>query len=183
MSAAASVALHLRRSGYRIRLVTGGASAAGSAASGVDLDTTEHDGEGALLDTLAEVNPSAAANIPQLVEVVRHRSDGGLVIAVLGGLTLAEAEALGALRATGTTCIALLIDAGTWLNQAEPARAESTAAHEAAALTLLRSGWRVIGVEHGASLTALWPQTARGSQGFALRAALAETVAPTGVRA
>ena len=178
VSAAASVSLHLRRSGYRIRLVTGGAGTAG-----VDLDTTEHDGEGALLDALAEVNPSAAANIPQLVEVVRHRSDGGLIIAVLGGLTLAEAEALGALRATGTTCIALLVDPATWLNQAEPARSDSTAAHEAAALTLLRSGWRVIGIDHGASLAALWPQTSRGSQGFALRAAMAETVAPTGVGA
>ena len=38
VSAAASVGLHLRHSGYKIRLVTG---------SGVDLDATERDGEGA----------------------------------------------------------------------------------------------------------------------------------------
>ncbi|MGC1210805.1 MAG: DUF58 domain-containing protein, partial [Micromonospora sp.] len=57
------------------------------------------------------------------------------------------------------------------------ARAEAEHAHGAAALALLQRGWRVIGVEHGSRLPVLWPQAARGSQGFALRAALAETVA------
>jgi hypothetical protein len=41
----------------------------------------------------------------------------------------------------------------------------------------MRMGWRVVGVEHGAKLPALWPQAARGSQGFAYRATMAETVA------
>jgi uncharacterized protein (DUF58 family) len=183
VSAVGSISLHLRRSGYRIRLVTGGGGTTSSGLAGVDLDTTEHDGEGALLDALAEVNASPAATIPALVDTVRRRSDGGLVIAVLGGLTLAEAESLAAIRASGTTCIALLIDPASWLNQPESVRAEATAAHEAAALTLMRSGWRVIGIEHGAGLATLWPQAARGSQGFAVRAAMAETVAPTGVKA
>jgi len=173
VSATASAALHLRRSGFRVRLVTG---------DGVDLDATERDGEGAVLDALAEVNLSAAHGIPVLIDRVRHRADGGLVIAVLGSLSVPEAESLGSLRVSGTTCIALLIDSSTWLNQPKPARAQAVADHEAAALTLLRSGWRVVGVEHGAHLNALWPQAARGSQGFALRAAMAETVAVSGGR-
>ncbi len=37
----------------------------------------------------------------------------------------------------------------------------------------------MVGVRHGDSLTTLWPQAARGSQSFALRAAMAETVAST----
>jgi uncharacterized protein (DUF58 family) len=171
VSATASIALHLRRSGYKVRLVTGG---------GVDLDTTERDGEGAVLDCLAEVNVSAAHDVGSLIERVRRRSEGGLVIAVLGGLSPAEAESMAALRKSGTTCIALLINSSTWLNLPEPARAEAVTAHETAALALLRTGWRVIGVEHGANLNALWPQAARGSQGFALRAAMAETVAVSG---
>jgi len=173
VSATASIALHLRRSGYKIRLVTG---------SGVDMDATERDGEGAVLDCLAEVNLSAANDTLSLVERVRRRGDGGLVIAVLGGLSLAEAEALGGLRASGTTCIGLLVDPATWLNLPEEVRTQTIADHEAAALTLLRAGWRVVSVEHGTSLTALWPQAARGSQGFAWRAAMAETVAPAGGR-
>jgi uncharacterized protein (DUF58 family) len=182
VSAAASIALHLRRSGYRIRLVMSGAGMTSPGGGGVDLDTTEHDGEGALLDAMAEVNLAGASNIPALVDRVRHRSDGGLVIAVLGGLSVTEAEALGALRASGTTCIALLINSATWLNQTDARRAQSAADHEAAALTLMRTGWRVVGIEHGANLAALWPQAARGSQGFAFRAAMAETVAPSGAR-
>ena len=173
VSATASLALHLRRSGYKVRLVTGGNA-------GVDIDATERDGEGAILDSLAEVNVSAAQDVHGLNDRVRRRSDGGLIIAVLGSLGPAEAEALGALRVSGTTCIALLIDSTTWLNLAEPARSEALTQHEAAAVALLRTGWRVVGVEHGASLNALWPQAARGSQGFALRAAMAETVALTG---
>jgi uncharacterized protein (DUF58 family) len=170
VSAAASVAVHLRRNGYKIRMVTG---------NGADLDSTERDADGPVLDTLAEVELAPDASIPNLVERVRRRADGGLVIAVLGGLSLGEAESLGALRTSGTTCVALLIDPATWQNLAEPARAQTNANHEAAALTLLRNGWRVVGVEHGAKLSALWPTAAtRGSQGFAQRAALAETVAP-----
>ncbi len=170
VSAAASVAVHLRRNGYKIRMVTG---------SGADIDSTEREGDGLVLDTLAEVELSPNATIPTLVEQVRRRADGGLVIAILGGLSPGEAESLGALRTSGTTCVALLIDPATWLNLAELARAQTNANHEAAALTLLRNGWRVVNVEHGDKLNALWPTAAtRGSQGFTQRAALAETVAP-----
>jgi uncharacterized protein (DUF58 family) len=171
VSAAASVAVHMRRNGYKVRMVTG---------SGADVDSTERDGDGLLLDALAEVEVSANATIPNLVDRVRHRSDGGLVIAVLGGLSLPEAERLGSLRVSGTNCVALLIDPATWLNLTEPARAQTTANHEAAALTLLRTGWRVINVGHGDKLNTLWPAAARGSQGFAMRAAMAETVSPGG---
>jgi uncharacterized protein (DUF58 family) len=171
VSAVASVAVHLRHGGYRIRLVTGDTT---------DLDSTEGDADGPLLDALAETEVGIAnATIPELVERVRRRGDGGLVIAVLGGLTVGEAETLQALRASGTTCIALLIDPTTWLNLSEQERTRADADHEAAALALLRSGWRVVPVTHGAKLHALWPAVAsRGSQGFAVRAAMAETVAP-----
>jgi uncharacterized protein (DUF58 family) len=173
VSAAASIALHLRRNGYKIRLVTG---------SGIDLDTTEHDGEGALLDALAEVQLSAADDIPSTVERVRRRVDGGLIIGVFGGLTTPEADGLRALRSSNTTCIALLIDPATWLSLPEAARAETDADAEATAAVLLQGGWRVVGIEHGVSLASVWPRAARGSQGFAVRAAMAETVASTGGR-
>jgi uncharacterized protein (DUF58 family) len=169
VSAAASVALHLRRSGYKIRLVTG---------AGADLTATEHDGEGALLDCLAEVTSSPGHSVPVLIDRVRQRSAGGLVIAVLGALTVAEAESLGALRASDTTCIGLLVDSTTWLNLPEGARKEADTDHEQAAIVLLRAGWRVIGIPHGTNLATVWPRAARGAQSFAYRAAMAETVAP-----
>jgi uncharacterized protein (DUF58 family) len=168
VSAAASVAVHLRQSSYKLRLVTG---------SGMDADAREGGGEGLLLDHLADVRPSQRGDVASLVERVRERSDGGLIIAVLGTLSTAEAELLAGLRGNGATCLAFLVDSTTWLTLPPPARAEADHAHGAAALSLLHSGWRVVGVEHGSRLPVLWPQAARGSQGFAWRAAMAETVA------
>jgi uncharacterized protein (DUF58 family) len=171
VSAAASAAVHLRHSGYRTRLVTGGA----------DVDATaEHGGEGIILDHLAEVRPSNRTTVAGLIEQVRRRSDSGLVIGVFGLLIPAEAELFAALRSKGTTCVALPIDSTTWLGLPEAARRDADQAHEAAALTLLRNGWRVVAVRHGAKLPAIWPQAARGSQGYTWRAAMAETVAGVG---
>jgi uncharacterized protein (DUF58 family) len=168
VSAAASIAVHLRHGGYKLRLVTD---------SGIDVDTTEADGDGPILDQLADVRLAQRGDVGNLIERVRHRSDGGLIIGVFGLLTPAEAEMLAGLRTNGATCLALFIDTTTWLNLPTAAREESDRAHGVASLALLRSGWRVVEVPHGSKLQALWPQAARGSQGFAWRATSAETVA------
>ncbi|MEH1011545.1 DUF58 domain-containing protein [Micromonospora sp. CPCC 206060] len=168
VSAAASIAVHLRHNGYKLRLVTG---------SGADVDASEAAGDGLVLDHLAEVRLTGRTDVAALVEQIRQRADGGLVIALLGNLTPAEAELLSAIRGNNATCVGFLLHSSTWLNLPERARAEAEQAHEAASRALMHSGWRVIGVEHGGKLPMLWPQAARGSQGFAWRAALAETVA------
>jgi len=171
VSAAASVAVHLRHAGYRLRLVT---------STGVDVDASDAAGDGLLLDHLAEVRTSQDGDIATLVDRVRRRADGGLVIALMGALDTGEAELMGALRTNNATCVGFLIDSSTWLTLPPSARAEADNAHSAATLGLLGNGWRVVGVVHGSKLPALWPQVARGSQGFAWRAALAETVAGGG---
>ncbi|GAA0803532.1 DUF58 domain-containing protein [Spirilliplanes yamanashiensis] len=167
VSAAASIAVHLRQAGYKLRLVTG---------AGVDVDATEIGGDGVLLDSLADVRLTQHGDVGSLVEAVRRRSDGGLVIGIFGALTTAEAEVLAGLRGSGATCVGFSIDSSTWMGLPEQARGEADRAHAASALALLHSGWRVVGVTHGDKLPALWPQVARGSQGFAWRAAMAETV-------
>jgi uncharacterized protein (DUF58 family) len=168
VSAAASIAMYLRRAGYKVRLVTG---------SGVDVDATEIGGDGVILDTLADVKLAQAGDISVLVEMVRRRSDGGLVIGLFGSLTVAEAELLTGLRGNGATCIGFAIDSLTWTSMAAADRQEADRRHSAAALSLVRSGWRSVPVVHGDRLPALWPAAARGSTGFAWRAAMAETVA------
>jgi hypothetical protein len=140
------------------------------------MDATEIGGEGALLDALADVKLSSAGDISVLVEHVRRRSDGGLVIGLFGTLSVAEAEVLTGLRGNGATCIGFAIDSSTWTNMLPGDRAQADHAHSATALALVRSGWRSVPVAHGASLPALWPAVGRGSQGFAYRAAMAETV-------
>jgi hypothetical protein len=69
------------------------------------------------------------------------------------------------------------VDSTTWLNLTPGDREEADRAQHAAALALVRSGWRSVPVVRGNGLPALWPAAARGSQGFAWRAAMAETVA------
>ncbi|HEY7174673.1 MAG TPA: DUF58 domain-containing protein [Micromonosporaceae bacterium] len=165
VSAAASVAEHLRHAGYKARLVTD---------AGIDVDTMGPDGS--LLDHLAEVQPSQHGDLGSAVDQVRLRSDGGLIIAILGLLDEPEAEMLASLRRSGTTCVAFFINSTTWLNLSTEAREAADEVHSVAGLSLLRTGWRVIDVSHGASLAALWPQVGRGAQSFAWRATLAETV-------
>jgi uncharacterized protein (DUF58 family) len=171
VAAAASIAVHFRANGYRVRLVTD---------TGVDLDATEADGDGLLLDQLADVTAGQRSDVATLVEQVRRRSDSSLVVALLGALTPPEAELLAGLRGNRSTCVGLLIDTSTWMNLDPAARVEADRAHSAAALSLLQSGWRVVGVNHGDQLGSLWPQLGRSSQGFAWRAASAETVTAAG---
>ena len=168
VSATASIAVHLRQAGYKLRLVTG---------TGVDLDAMEAGGEGAILDTLADVKLSQAGDLAGLVDMVRRRSDGGLVIGLFGALSTAEAEVLTGLRGNGATCIGFAIDSSTWVTMTPPDRQEADRQHAQTSLALVRSGWRSVPVAHGDSLAALWPAAGRGSQGFAYRAAMAETVA------
>jgi uncharacterized protein (DUF58 family) len=173
VSAVASIAVHLRQAGYRLRLVTD---------TGVDLDANEITGDGLILDHLAEVKTSSRGDIQSIIEQVRRRSDGGLVIAVTGLLTMPEARQLAVMRTSGTICIAFAMDTHSWLNLSPAAKAEADKEHIAANLALMQSGWRVVAVKHGDRLSALWPQAARGQQGFALRAAMAETVTIGGGR-
>jgi hypothetical protein len=173
VAAAASIAVHLRQAGYKLRLVTD---------AGADLDATEATGDGPLLDHLAEVRATNRGDVSTLVEHIRHRSDGGLVIAVLGHLTESETGRLAVLRTSGTTCIAFVMDTLSWLTLPAQAKEDAEREHAQASLGLLQSGWRVVTVKHGDLLPALWPQAARGQQGFTLRAAMAEIVSIGGNR-
>jgi uncharacterized protein (DUF58 family) len=169
VSAVASIAVHLHEAGYRLRLVTDAA----------DIDARESDAEAAILDHLAEVKPLARVDLGRVSERLRRRADGGLLIAVMGLLSASDTEAVAALRGPNQTAVGFLIDSTTWLTLPPAARTEADQAREATALRLMRANWRVIGAAHGDRLGALWPKAARGAQGFAWRAAMAETVPTT----
>jgi uncharacterized protein (DUF58 family) len=170
VSAVASIAVHLREAGYRLRLVT----------DLVDISATESDGDAAILDHLAEVRLTARADLGRVTEQLRRRSDSGLIIAVLGTLSPADAEVVARLRGTNGTAVGFLIDSTTWLTLASGDRVAADQARATAALRLLQANWRITGVAHGDRLPALWPQAGRGAPGFAWRAAMAETVTTVG---
>ncbi len=169
VSAVASIAVHLRQAGYRLRLVT----------DHIDIDVNEIEGEGAILDHLAEVKLAHRVDLGRVTERLRRRPDGGLIIAVLGLLSPTDAELVAGWRGVNGTAAAFLIDGTTWLTLPPPARAEADRARATSALRLLQSNWRVAGAAHGDRLPALWPQIAKGGQGMAWRAAMAETVTTT----
>jgi uncharacterized protein (DUF58 family) len=153
VSAAASVGVHLSRSGYLIRLVTGDGDVTGDA-PGLGSGTAES----LLLDALAVVAPSGRPSLGTALTGARRASGDGLLVVVLGRLDPDEAELLSRLRRTATAGVAILLDTSTWATLGARARAEAATAFTARARLLRAAGWRVLPVRHGTSLGAVWPQ-------------------------
>ncbi|MFD0555775.1 uncharacterized protein (DUF58 family) [Stackebrandtia endophytica] len=165
VGATASVANHLRMGGYQLRMVS----------ESVDL-AADATGQGTVLDHLAAVNSRRNGSITAMVERLRRGDHGGLILGVFGLMNDEEALQVAALRATGSACIAILIDSSTWMQLPEEARTEADQAFQRTMLALLRAGWRVIPIRFGDRLDHLWRSLATGPQGFSSRAAMAETV-------
>jgi uncharacterized protein (DUF58 family) len=152
VSAAASIALHLSHGGYVLRLVTD---------TGVDLDATGAASEGALLDHLADVRASRRAGLEVPAEILR-RTDRGLVVAVLGLVDPAEVPQLAAVRAAGTTCVAILLDVSEWTDAAQ--RPRTAAATRATAAALTHAGWHVVTAGRGSHVADLWARSPAGAR-------------------
>jgi uncharacterized protein (DUF58 family) len=69
------------------------------------------------LDALAVIRPSAKRSLTQSLKELRI-SGGGVIIAVMGKLSVTEAQQLAACRADGSQGIALLLDVSTWADEA-----------------------------------------------------------------
>ncbi|GLZ75389.1 membrane protein [Actinorhabdospora filicis] len=169
VGATASIALHLKGHGYKLRMVT----------ETVDIDG-QLGGEGEILDHLAEVKLRKHGVLDELVHRARQGEHGGLIIGVVGQLDAAEAERLASLRVSGASCVALLIDSSTWLPLPPPQRQKADEAFHGTVLSLMRAGWKVVPVRRGEDLAHLWPLVGRSGQGFATRAALAEAATHMG---
>jgi uncharacterized protein (DUF58 family) len=69
------------------------------------------------LDALAVIRPSAKRSLTQSLKELRV-SGGGVIIAVVGKLSVTEAQQLAACRADGSQGIALLLDVSSWADEA-----------------------------------------------------------------
>jgi uncharacterized protein (DUF58 family) len=159
VSAAASIALHLSHHGYVLRLLTD---------ADADLDAGAPGVEGLLLDHLADVRPSRRAGLEVPTEALR-RTGGGLLVAVLGLVDPDEVPRLAALRTSGTTCVAILLDASSWADLPPDRQERADAAYEASIHALARAGWHVLRAARGTDLAELW--TRAGEYGAAPRSA------------
>ena len=158
VSAAASVGVHLVRSGYHVRLVTDtGANLEGT---NLSVDGGSSDVEGALLDALAVIEMSPGESLRDAGTSLRRGGGEGLVIAVLGSLELEETRMLARLRHGSTAAVAILLDTNTW-NIGPTARAGHRTDQEGATDLLRASGWRVLRAKAGDTLPDLWADAGR----------------------
>ncbi|MQA83534.1 MAG: DUF58 domain-containing protein [Streptosporangiales bacterium] len=152
VSAAASVAIHLVRSGFGLRFLTD----AGEITAGLGV-TGGRSGafEGVLLDALTVVRPSRHRFLRDGVQALLREGGEGLVVAVLGALDPAEARELAAVHGRGGHRIAFVLDISSW-NASSAVRHPIQDSHEEAVATLRRSGWRVVPVAEGCDLASAW---------------------------
>ncbi|WP_235739167.1 DUF58 domain-containing protein [Nocardioides alcanivorans] len=143
--AAASIAAHLTRSGFQVRLVT---------ADGTDPDRTWHERDvaqsmGTVLESLAVMQQTPRSHLGTDWLVEQH-SDA-LLIAVLGHLDDHDHAALRRMRLHGSHPLALALDVEQWRGR--------SGAGDAAWLSGL--GWTAVSVGPGDSLPALWKELGR----------------------
>jgi uncharacterized protein (DUF58 family) len=113
VSAAASLGVHVAAEGLTGQFVTEGDVIRGGPFF-----------EDRLLDSLAVLRPSSAGSLTQSLSQLRVLG-GGVIIAVMGWLTVAEAQQLAACRGEGSQGIALLLDVATWSDEARRRRQAS----------------------------------------------------------
>ena len=162
MSVAASVGVHLLRRGFEVAVVD---------ADGEPLvsDSPTGDAEGVLLDALAVAEATTATSVAAHAATVRRQVGDGLLVAIVGGLDLADAERLAGLRQGTATGLAVLLDTDRWSlppgapGQADgPGRTGASPRATAAAALLRAAGWRVAVAGPGDTVAGLWSSLGRG---------------------
>ncbi|MEV4599713.1 DUF58 domain-containing protein [Amycolatopsis sp. NPDC049253] len=133
VSFAASVALHLRRSGHRVRLVT---------EHGITLaDTPGEGGDGydnVVLDALAGLQPAHQRD----VTLGHDPAEGQELIAVLGTVSAESVHELARYRPRGVRSLAVLLDTPGWAGSGSSDH--QAAATKDAAELLRANGWGVV---------------------------------------
>jgi len=149
VSAVASIGVALARSGFALSLLR----ESGEALSPLGLPLTES----LLLDALATVPTTRGATIDGAVEQLRRGGVGGVLVAVLGGLDLEDAQLLARLRTGSTVCVGVLLDTDSWAPVSPRARELAVQQHDAVAALLIAAGWRLLPITHGSTLAPVWP--------------------------
>lgn len=150
VSAAASVAVHLTRRGFAVRLVTaaGEDRASGWHERRADLSTAP------LLEALAVLHPVEAPRLD--TAWLGDAGHGGLVVAVLGAVQQHDAPVLRRMQSQHGSALALALDVDAWVG---------TGAGSAPATGLLaQQGWRVAGVGPRDRVEARWQELGGGAR-------------------
>jgi uncharacterized protein (DUF58 family) len=117
VSAAASLGVHVAQEGLTGQFIT-------------DTDVLRSGPffEDRLLDALAVIRPSGQRNMDRALKELKL-SGAGVIIAVMGKMSVAEAQQLAACRSEGSQGIALLLDVATWADGTRRADGNGPAAN------------------------------------------------------
>ncbi|MEU4523746.1 DUF58 domain-containing protein [Amycolatopsis sp. NPDC024027] len=148
---AASAALHLRRSGHRVRLVS---------EHGVTLADIPGDGgdhyDHVVLDALAALQPAHQRDIT----LAGDPAEGQELIAVLGTVSTEAVHELTQYRPRGIRSLAVLLDTPTWSAGVSAPEQRAAATEDSAAL-LRAAGWGVIVAGPGSPMPQVWAELCR----------------------
>jgi uncharacterized protein (DUF58 family) len=134
VSAAASIALRLGRSGYELALVADDGQQVRPAGMA--------DQATAVLDFLASVEPTATPSLVPMANRLARTAGEGLLVAVLGVPSSDEAAALARCRLGFGGALGLLVRTDSWLGLAAREVAAADAQAAGIATLLDRAGWR-----------------------------------------
>jgi uncharacterized protein (DUF58 family) len=123
VSAAASVGVHVSQEGLTGQFITDN-----------DVIRSGPFFEDRLLDALAVIRPSPVRTLDRAFKELKL-SGAGVIVAVLGKMTSADAKQLAACRTEGSQGIALLLDVGTWADSARRSAPKTAAAEATSAAT------------------------------------------------
>ena len=147
VSAACSIAVHLSRGGYGVRLITDAGVVATASGPAV----------GSLLDELAVVTPTSAASLRPALTSLRTAEHSGMVVAVLGRTDAATAATVAAARPRNAPAIAVLLDLESW-GVADPTAGADL---QATKVALTRAGWAVLVADTRTHLPSAWSKVFR----------------------
>ncbi|GAA4666449.1 MULTISPECIES: DUF58 domain-containing protein [Amycolatopsis] len=159
VSFAASVCLHVRRSGHRVRLVTEHGK--------VLADSPGYGGEGSssnadnvLLDALAALQPAHQRDLT----TGHDPAEGQELIAILGTVSNEAVHELARFRARGTRSLAVLLDTPAFAGGVSAPDKRAAATEESAAL-LRAAGWGVVIADPVTPMTQVWAELCRAAAG------------------
>lgn len=148
VTVAASVATHLSRSGFQVRLVT---------ADGESLDHVWHDGDGRnqtrpILEYLAAL---PASRTDRLSTRWVDESGTGLLVGILGALDDQDRTNLARLHRHGGASYAVSLDTRSWIGR------DRTDAPATSTGYLRARGWKAVDLPRGGSLPTAWKELGR----------------------
>ena len=158
VEAAASMGVHLLRRGAGLRVLTDGGELTPSLGRGTL-------GPDELLERLAELGGSRFAGLQAGVEALRRGGVEGPAVCLLGLVGPDDVHALAGARSGPGTDVAVLVDAGAWLDagavrgrrQHSPAARAEACTRQQQAVDLLRAaGWQVVTVRPEQSVEEVW---------------------------